>query len=190
MAQCLARRVTLIATIVCSVRPLCTVRHSGTWLGDLRKELRDVPERGVAICVKKLHVLARGMALKVLKIFSLLWQSFKGVTIVFGSHFCRFWTKILMLQKSHGVIERNWVRFSIQQPGNIQNQFTDLKQLKERFFVYQCNSHKPHGPQGGDHSFKALWKYCKWLVSPVYFKIFRFPGMSANPKLTFDSTFY
>jgi len=22
------------------------------------------------------------------------------------------------------------------------------------------NSHKPHGPQGGDHCFKALSKYC------------------------------
>jgi len=52
------------------------------------------------------------------------------------------------------------------------------------------NSHKPHGPQGGDHCFKALSKYCKWLVSPVCFEIFRFLGMSVNPKLTFDSTLY
>jgi len=29
----------------------CTVRHSGTLLGYLRK-LRDVPEHGVAICIK------------------------------------------------------------------------------------------------------------------------------------------
>jgi len=66
------RRVTLIATIICSAHSPRTVRRSGTWLGDLRKELHDVPERGVVICVKKLHVLERGMALKVLKIFSLL----------------------------------------------------------------------------------------------------------------------
>jgi len=52
------------------------------------------------------------------------------------------------------------------------------------------NSHKPHGPQGGDHCFKALSKYCKWLVSPGCFEIFRFLGMSACPKLTFDSTSY
>jgi len=62
----------LIGTIVCSARPQCTVRHSGTSIGYLRKELCDVPERGVAICIKKLHVLERRMALKVLKIFSLL----------------------------------------------------------------------------------------------------------------------
>jgi len=52
MPQCLSRRATLIATIVCSARPPCAVRHSETWLGDQRKELRDVPERGVAICVR------------------------------------------------------------------------------------------------------------------------------------------
>jgi len=46
-----------------------------------------------------------------------------------------------------------------------------------------------HGPHGGDH-FKALSKYRKWLVSPVYFEIFGFLGMSANPKLTFASTLY
>jgi len=72
MSQCLARRVTLIATIVCSARTPPTVGRSGTWLGDLRKELHDVPERGVAFCVKRLHVPERGMVLKVLKIFSLL----------------------------------------------------------------------------------------------------------------------
>jgi len=42
----------LIATIVCSARPPCAIRHSGTWLGDQRKELRDVLERGGEICVK------------------------------------------------------------------------------------------------------------------------------------------
>ena len=63
MPQCLSRRATLIATIVCSARPPCAVRHSGTWFGDLRE---------------KLHVQERGMAFKVLKLFSLLWQSFKG----------------------------------------------------------------------------------------------------------------
>jgi len=47
-----------------------------------------------------------------------------------------------------------------------------------------------HRPQGGDHCFKALSKYCKWLISPVCFEIFRFLGMSANPILTFDSTLH
>jgi len=42
----------LIATVVCSARPQCTVRHSGTSLGYLRKKLLNVPERGVAICIK------------------------------------------------------------------------------------------------------------------------------------------
>jgi len=41
----------MIATIVCSARPPCTVRL-GTSLGYLSKELRDVPKRGVAICIK------------------------------------------------------------------------------------------------------------------------------------------
>jgi len=36
------------------------------------------------------------------------------------------------------VIETNSVHFLIQQPRNIQNQFTDLKQLKKFVFVYQC----------------------------------------------------
>jgi len=31
---------------------------------------------------------------------------------------------------------------------------------------------------------------CSVTVSPVCFEIFRFLGMSANPKLTFDSTLY
>ena len=56
--------------------------------------------------------------------------------------------------------------------------------------IFIINSHKPHGPQGGDHCFKALSKYCKWLVSPICFEIFRFLGVSAYPKLTFDSTLY
>jgi len=49
------------------------------------------------------------------------------------------------------------------------------------------NSRKPHG---GDHCFKALSKYCKWLVSPACFEIFRFLGMSVIPKLTFHSILY
>jgi len=59
-----------------------------------------------------------------------------------------------------------------------------------RLQTFGNNSHKPHGSQGGDHYFNALLKYCKWLVSPVCFEIFRFLGMSANPKLTFISTLY
>jgi len=39
-------------------------------------------------------------------------------------------------------------------------------------------------------NFEALSKYCKWSVCPVCFEIFTFLGMSANPKLTFDSTLY
>jgi len=42
----------LIATIVYSARRPYAVKHSGTWLGDQRKELRDVLERGVEIWVK------------------------------------------------------------------------------------------------------------------------------------------
>jgi len=42
----------LIATMVCGAHPNCTVRHSRTSLGYLRKELRDVPKRGVAIFIK------------------------------------------------------------------------------------------------------------------------------------------
>jgi len=63
----------------------------------------------------------------------------------------------------------------------------NILKLKQTF---GNNSHKPHGPLGGDHCFKALSKYCKWLLSPVCFEIFTFLGMSANRKLTFDSTLY
>jgi len=65
-----------------------------------------------------------------------------------------------------------------------------VKNILKLIQAFENNSHKPHGPQGGDHCFKALSKYCKWLVSPVCFEIFRFLGMSTNPKLTFDSTLY
>jgi len=65
-----------------------------------------------------------------------------------------------------------------------------VKNILKLIQTFGNYSHKPHGPQGGDHSFKALSKYCKWLVSPVCFEIFRFLGMTANPKLTFDSTLY
>jgi len=56
--------------------------------------------------------------------------------------------------------------------------------------LIQTFGNNSHGPHGGDHSFKALSKYCKWLVSPVCFETFGFLGMSANPKLTFDSILY
>jgi len=68
-----------------------------------------------------------------------------------------------------------------------------VKNILKLTQTFGNNSHKPHGPQGGDHCFKALQKYCKWLVSPVCFEIFRFQGMfglSAYPKFTFDSTLY
>jgi len=56
--------------------------------------------------------------------------------------------------------------------------------------LIQSFGNNSHGPHGGDHCFKALSKCCKWLVSPVCFEIFRFLGISANPKLTIDSTLY
>jgi len=58
--------------------------------------------------------------------------------------------------------------------------------VKNIFKLIQTFGNNLHGPHGGHHCFKALSKYCKWLVSPVCFEIFRFLGMSANPKLTFD----
>jgi len=65
-----------------------------------------------------------------------------------------------------------------------------VKNILKIIQTFGNNSHKPHGQKGGEHCFKALPKYCKWLLSPVCFKIFRFLGMSVNPKLTFDSTLY
>jgi len=65
-----------------------------------------------------------------------------------------------------------------------------VKNILKLIQTFENNSHKPHGPHGGDHCFKALSKYWKWLGSPECFEIFRFLGMSANPKLTFDSTLY
>ena len=65
-----------------------------------------------------------------------------------------------------------------------------IKNILKLIQAFGNNSHKPHGLQAGDHYFKALSKYCRWLGSPVCFEIFRFLGMSANPKLTFDSTLY
>jgi len=65
-----------------------------------------------------------------------------------------------------------------------------VKNILKIIQIFGNKSHKPHGPQGGDHCFEALSKYCKWLFSPVCFEIFRFLGISANPKLTFDSTLY
>jgi len=49
-----------------------------------------------------------------------------------------------------------------------------IKKILKIIQTFGNNSHKPHGPQGGDHNFKALSKHCKWLVSPVCFEIFRF----------------
>jgi len=65
-----------------------------------------------------------------------------------------------------------------------------VKNILKIIQTFGNNSQKPHGPQGGDHCFEALSKYCKWLVSPGCFEIFRFLGMSSNPKLTLDSTLY
>ena len=62
--------------------------------------------------------------------------------------------------------------------------------VKNILKLIQTFGHNSQGPHGGNHCFKALSKYCKWLVSPVRFKVFRFLGMSAYPKLTFDSTLY
>jgi len=65
-----------------------------------------------------------------------------------------------------------------------------VKNILKLIQTFGNNSRKTHQRQGGDHCFKALSKYCKWLVSPVCFEIFRFLGMSAHPKLTFDSTLH
>ena len=65
-----------------------------------------------------------------------------------------------------------------------------FKNILKLIQAFGNNSHKPHGPHGGDNCFKALSKYCKWLLSLVCFEIFRFLGISANPQLTFDSTLY
>jgi len=65
-----------------------------------------------------------------------------------------------------------------------------VKNILKLTQTFGNNSHKPQGPQGGDHYFKALSKYCKWLVSPACFEIFRYLGMSSNPELTLDSTLY
>ena len=40
-----------------------------------------------------------------------------------------------------------------------------VKNILKIMQTYGNNSHKSHGPQGGDHCFKALSKYYKWLVS-------------------------
>jgi len=66
----------------------------------------------------------------------------------------------------------------------------NVKNILKLIQTFGNNTHKPHGPHGGDHCFEALSEYCKWLVSPVCFDTFRFLGMSANPQLTFDSTLY
>jgi len=62
-----------------------------------------------------------------------------------------------------------------------------FKNIPKLIQTFGNNSNLPHG---GDYCFKALSKYCKWLVSPVCFEIFIFLGMSAHPKLTFDLTLY
>jgi len=73
---------------------------------------------------------------------------------------------------------------------NLSTDATVARIVKNILKLKQTFGNNSHGPHGGDHCFKALSKYCKWLVSPVCFEIFRFLGMSANPKLTFDSTLY
>jgi len=65
-----------------------------------------------------------------------------------------------------------------------------VKNILQPIQTFGNNSYTPHGPHKGGHCFKSLSKYYKWLVSPVCFEIFGFLGMSANPKLTFDSTLY
>jgi len=84
------------------------------------------------------------MVLKVLKISSLLLQSFKGDNDRVSIALLPFLNRYCDVTKNLGAIVWNWVHFLIQQPRNIQNQFTDLKQLKKVFlcipvlFVYQC----------------------------------------------------
>jgi len=52
-----------------------------------------------------------------------------------------------------------------------------IKNILKLIQTFGNNSHKPHRLQAGDHCFKALPKYCRWLVSPVCFEIFRFLGI-------------
>jgi len=46
-----------------------------------------------------------------------------------------------------------------------------VKNILEVIQTFENNS---HGPHGGNHCFKALSKYCKCLIYPVCFEIFRF----------------
>ena len=41
-----------------------------------------------------------------------------------------------------------------------------VKNILKLIQTFGNNSHKSHGPHGGDNCFKPLSKYCKWLVSP------------------------
>ena len=57
--------------------------------------------------------------------------------------------------------------------------------------LIQTFGNNSHGSHSSDHCFKA---FCRNNVNGWFllygFEIFRFLGMSANPKLTFDSTVY
>jgi len=73
---------------------------------------------------------------------------------------------------------------------NLSADATVARIIKNILKLIQAFGNTSHRPHGGNHFFKALSKYCKWLVSPACFEIFGFLGMSANPKLTIDSTLY
>ena len=52
-----------------------------------------------------------------------------------------------------------------------------VKNILKIIQTFGNNSHTSHtGYKGGDHCFKVLWKYCKWLVSPVWFRNLRISG--------------
>jgi len=52
--------------------------------------------------------------------------------------------------------------------------------VKNILKLIQTFGNNSHGPHGGDHCFKTLSKYCKWLVSPVCFEILRFLGVRSS----------
>jgi len=60
--------------------------------------------------------------------------------------------------------------------------------VKNILMLKQTFGNNSHGPQAGNHCFKALSTYCKWLVSPVCSKSSDF--WVCPLILTFDSTLY
>jgi len=98
--------------------------------------VRDVPERGEAICIKNCTFWNVARRWKCSKCFHCCDNHLKGVNYRIWIAFLPFLNKNSNVAKNLVVIEKNRVHFLIQQTRNIQNQLTDLKQLKKSFFVY------------------------------------------------------